>query len=218
MTKPNALLDLDGPLLDVSLRHCQVHRHVVASLGGLPLDDHAYWEAKRHKVPDDALLKLSGIEDRLAAYRQRKLELIEAEEPLRSDRVQPGALDVLRWLRTHFRVTLVTLRRHPERLATQLETLRLAPLLDEVLTAQERPSEVEGWQIKLSLVRAAGLVCGPSDVFVGDTETDVRAGQALGARTVAVSNGIRAPALLEPLHPTHLLSGIAELTRALLDR
>jgi len=69
--------------------------------------------------------------------------------------------------------------------------------------------------MKARLIRAdlEGEGLAPA-LIVGDTEVDLQAGQALGLATIAVCNGIRAPQLLEAMHPNWLLEDIASVPRA----
>lgn len=215
MPKLNAFLDLDGPLLDVSERHHRVHAQIVAELGGRPVPREAFWAAKRQKVSDAVIARESGLTGEDDRYHRRKLELIEDETFLRFDRLQPGVVDALDRLRARFRLIVVTLRRHPERLAAQLDQLDLRRLLDDVLAASERADASDGWRTKVELTRGAGLTTAADDIFVGDTETDIRAGKALGTLTVAVTNGMREPELLLAQSPSLLLPSLSAVPAAL---
>lgn len=215
MQKLNAFIDLDGPLLDVLPRHHGVYAHILGTWRAQPLAPSAFWQAKRRRMPDRDILAMSGVAHQAAAYEQQKQRFIEDETFLQLDRLQSGALTTLAWLKQHRRLVLVTLRRHPDRVRAQLERLGLAALLDDVLVGGEAATSEGGWKIKVKLVADAGISCCPADVFIGDTETDVRAGQALHVRTVAVCNGIREGDILAAVQPTLLLPDLAGLTPAM---
>ena len=53
-------------------------------------------------------------------------------------------------------------------------------------------------------------------VMIGDLPGDIRAGQAAGMRTIAVTYGFASQAYLEPYHPDYFVRSIAELRELLL--
>ena len=120
---------------------------------------------------------------------------------------------MLERLRESHWLILVTLRTSRALLERQLATLALAALFSPVLSGRE--SDRERWRIKSDLIREVFPSCGPADWIVGDTETDVLAGQHLGIRTAAVCNGIRSEALLRALAPSRVLSSTADLLEAI---
>lgn len=213
MSKLNAFLDLDGPILDVSRRHFLVYSDIVKSFGATPIEFADFWSAKRHKVPDVKILSRSGVADFAAEYTVRKLQLIEADEYLELDQLQEGALKTLALIKEHYFLVLVTLRRSRPSLERQLRRLGVDRYLDQMLTSgdEEAIEGGQGWRVKCQLVRSAGLSTGSSDFFVGDTETDILAGKSLGTRTVAVLNGIRDEHFLLDLNPTFAVAGIDKI-------
>jgi phosphoglycolate phosphatase len=48
-------------------------------------------------------------------------------------------------------------------------------------------------------------------MIIGDTESDVKAGQILGLRTVAVTCGIRTKEFLQALNPDHIIDSMPQL-------
>jgi phosphoglycolate phosphatase len=209
---PTAFLDLDGPLLDVSRKHYELYCDLVKGFVGVPLSFDDFWECKRQRVSDRNILERSGLASRAEEYSARKVELIETDAYLAFDTIQQGAMEVLSALKDNFMLVLVTLRRSRLALDLQLSRLGLDRALDRVLTSSDvaAADHAEGWRIKSQLVRDAGFCTGPSDFFAGDTETDIRAGQDLGTRTVAVVNGIRDDRFLLPLRPTVVVSTISD--------
>lgn len=128
-------LDLDGPLLDVRKRYHGVYAAALKELGPRPLTANRYWGLKRRNVPERAILARSGGEHLFETYQRRRLGLIEREEWLKLDALQPGTLGVLDWLQSRLPIVLVSLRSRRRALGHQLEWLglcrRLAPVLSE---------------------------------------------------------------------------------------
>ena len=88
--KAIAFLDLDGPIIDVSLRYFTIYSEGVVRLGGSPISRARFWSAKRHKIPDREILALSGLADAGEAYKAIKLSLIESPSYLVHDCLQAG--------------------------------------------------------------------------------------------------------------------------------
>lgn len=202
-------LDLDGVLLDVRERHYRVHCDVLAPMGGVRGDPDAFWRLKRaHRPLVELLAATAASPPDEASYRREFLARIEAPEYLAHDRLAPGARERLAALASGHSLALVTLRRHRERLLAQLEALTLASLFAAVHSA---PGSGDGdWEIKRGLIAESPLFR-RDGVVVGDTEADVRAGKALGLRTVAVLTGLRNRELLAAEAPDALLDSIADL-------
>ena len=209
-----ALLDLDGPILDVSPRHHRVYADGVSRLGGEPMDIGTYWAAKRDKISDHEILNRSGLPAASDAYQVIKRETIEAADYLSLDRLQPGTWEILHCLAEKHSLVLVTLRHSRRRLLRQLAMLKIAKLFTHVLSAPA--GAVPGWQVKRDLVMGAGVALGPGAFIAGDTETEIRAGRALAVSTVAVCNGIRDERHLRPLAPDWLVPTLADLPASFL--
>ena len=206
--KPLAFLDLDGPILDVALRHYRVYHAGVTRLGGQPISAPDFWAAKRRRVPDREILIQSGL-TAVDDYNSLKLDLIEAPSYLAHDCLQPDTMATLEKIGRHYHLVLVTLRHSSISLQQHLAGLGLTPHFGHVLSASSDSGS--GWKTKVALVHQAGLAAGPGDFFVGDTETDIRAGRALGIITVAVCNGIREEGLLRAEQPDWIIPTLADL-------
>ena len=201
--------DLDGPVLDVSTKYYQVYFDLVVERGGRPIPKAEYWAFKQRRVPDEMILRLSGITGWSEDYRRLRKTRIETQEYLRYDRVWPGVIKMLHDLRARYLLVLVTLRHSREGLLWELNTLGLSSLFHHVLST-DAPGRGRA-EAKVALVRkalGAGRFCG---WFIGDTETDIRAGQMLGLRTAAVAFGIRTAEPLMRLMPDVLLQSPQEL-------
>ena len=207
--KPTLFLDLDGPLLDVSYKYWKVYQRVLASLGHDALSLDAYWELKRSKLSHAAILERTGAGAVAREFQARWVAKIETPSALLLDRVWPGVPQALALLRARYRIVLVTLRSSESALLEELDRLELWSSLDQVLSSGADRSP--RWEIKVAMVRRAGLKPAPSDLFVGDTETDVLAGKALAVRTVAVLSGLRTREGLESFEPEFIVPLLPDL-------
>jgi len=184
------LFDLDGPILDVSEKYYRVYSDLVEHRGYAALPKAEFWDLKRARVRDEVILQRSGIEGWEQEFRELRHGLIETDQYLAFDRVWPGAVEVLKRISEYCPPILVTLRHSREALERQLAAFDLLGQFQTVLSAGAT-SGGENAQTKVDLVRR---YLGSDELagwFVGDTETDCRAGRLLGIRTVAVTYGIR---------------------------
>ncbi len=208
-------LDLDGPILDVSDRYYRVYSDTLRSIGKQPVGEEAYWNKKRERISEPEILAASGVRDGelIQAYLKQRAERIESPEYLRFDRVWPGTADALKVLRSGAELTLVTMRQSVDQLNRQLDRTGLSDSFDCVLAG---PAELRGAsraERKAQLVRAHYGQDDLSGWFVGDTETDIRAGRLLGIRTLAITFGIRTVEHLEAVAPDLVLHSPAEFHR-----
>lgn len=201
--------DLDGTLVDPASRHHRVYAEVTKAFGGTPLDKQRYWSLKRRKTKWSQLLPLSGVPVAAErAYLDQFIDKIESPEYLDEDALFSGALEALKLLSESEGLYLVSLRRRPDRLAAQLERLKIAGYFTEVLSGH---SESDGHDVKVRLVGAR--LNDARGAIIGDTEADIVTGKTLGLTTVAVSSGLRDEAFLKELAPDHLLEGIGQIGR-----
>ena len=205
-------LDLDGPVLDVSARYYAVHRHLCASasLDGGELA--RFWAAKRERVLLAALLATEDPEQ-IRRYREAWTALIETDEYLALDRLQPGAHEAVARLGERFRVVIVTLRQDEERV--RQEIARLVPQGHIHAIRCGSPLLPCGEEVKAGLFRE-DMAHHKAVAAIGDTEIDIRAGKAAGLRTVAVLNGIRCERLLLHEQPDLIVGDLGEAVSALL--
>jgi predicted dehydrogenase/phosphoglycolate phosphatase-like HAD superfamily hydrolase len=203
------LVDLDGPILDVSAKYYRVYAEFVDRKGGKALDRNRFWELKRRGASGSRILGETGAGRRPEAAELDVFmrEVIESEEYLGLDLLQPGVHRALSRLReAGWRVVLVTLRRRSAGVAWQLERLGLQSLFDAVLVREGNRGRVDE---KRDLVRESlGKDLGPADVMVGDSELDVAVARALGVRAIAVTSGLREGAALAAASPDAILSGL----------
>jgi phosphoglycolate phosphatase len=206
------LLDLDGPILDVRRRYYAAHRRAAE---GLPevrmLDAQAYWAAKRRRAPLAEVLGVPADDPAVARYRVCWLEVIEADDLLALDGVQPRAVEALERLRVFPERVVVTLRTSEGGVRATLERLDLLPLV----TAVEVVSHAAGSKRSAFARRGAGAVA--ATVAIGDTEVDIEAAQHAGFPVIAVSCGIRSGAVLSTLGATAVVPDLMDAAGLLLD-
>lgn len=205
--------DLDGPILDVSYKYYRVYADIVRENGLLVLGKEEYWDCKRRKIPEKQILNMTGAESIYEAYAEKRKSIIEMDEYLVYDKLQDGAQEILENLESEFDLILVTLRTVRTQLEKELESFGLMKFFKKVLSsgADTEPR----WKIKYELVRRfmdeSQVGFGPH-IMVGDTETDIIAGNELGFRTVAVSNGIRTREILMAVRPGQIIDSIEHFT------
>jgi phosphoglycolate phosphatase-like HAD superfamily hydrolase len=203
-------IDLDGPILDVSEKHYRVYRKIVIILGGRPLKKQLYWQLKKNRS-HTTILHLSKIVDPKNRFEKIWLELIERKSYLKYDRVFPLTKKVLKSVKKHCNLILVTLREHPRNLSWQLKTLGLKFYFDEVLTAKENRGE---WLTKYRLIKQSSFL-NPDSWLIGDTEVDILTGRKIGLRTIALLSGVRNKKILLNYKPDYILNSLREIWKVL---
>lgn len=205
-------LDLDGPVLDVSERYYRVYCDTLKQLGIAPVSEKLYWNQKREKISEPEILAASGVGDRelVRAYLDLRAERIESSEYLAFDRMWPDTLDTLKGLHSRGELALVTMRNAVHLLNRQLERLHLLSAFDSVLAAPREKEGTSRAERKAQMVRARYGKDRIRGWFVGDTETDIKAGRLLGIGTVAITFGIRSAEHLEAVSPDVMIHSPAE--------
>jgi phosphoglycolate phosphatase len=201
-------LDLDGVVLDVSLRYHAVHEEISRQLGGASRDLDDYWTLKRENASVEELTGLSS--DGAREYKRRWSQLIEAPAFLELDRYLPQARTAVILLAASYSVVAVALRRKSDALREQLRALSF-PKVAQICAA---PPKGDAALSKARLIQGSPFFS-KNAVLVGDTEADIRAGREVGLTTVAVRGGLGTDDVLANEDPDLLLDGIAELPAAL---
>ncbi|MBE2213389.1 MAG: HAD family hydrolase [Opitutaceae bacterium] len=210
--------DLDGPILDVSRKYYRVYSTVVRELNGIPLTQDCYWQRKRERDQDTAILRDSQVpESKLQEFRDRRRALIETADYWQYDTAWPEVQAVLTGLPQPPPIVVVTLRNQPHALHAELRALGLDRLFAKVLSVSGDAGHGDRHEAKVALVRDQfGRL--RDGWFVGDTETDLRAGEALGLARLAVTFGIRTEALLQRENPNFIARSPAELAHWLAEQ
>ena len=203
--------DLDGPLLDVSQRYSILHRDLLERLGVSALSPEVYWQRKRQRCSEAAMLKELGASELEPFYTFRRLELIETESYMAHDHVWPWTISILSDLVACYPLILVTTRSKREALERQLTRLGLRRFFNAVLS-EPASDPVDGQKARLIQDYLAGQRLPTRGHWViGDTEADIGAGHLLGFITVGVRCGIRDDEHLVKMKPTYLIDDIRAL-------
>jgi pyrophosphatase PpaX len=198
--------DLDGTLLDVSMRYYRLHCDLCQYLNEEALPFQLFWQLKREKGTTEQILPKGSPEIR-ERYASEWLTLIEDPNYLHHDALLPGVSEVLGELRKKFNLVLVTMRRNRPLLDNELAHHGISDLFVQVISASHSNDKHRKWQ----LIREESIFLQTQSLIVGDNEEDIEAGKRLGFGTIAVINGIRTRIFLEQLNPDILIRDIREL-------
>jgi phosphoglycolate phosphatase-like HAD superfamily hydrolase len=177
-------LDLDGTLIDPRPRQVAVAAALLEDRGAAPLDEDAFWDAKRAGATTGAALEVLGYPEPLprevaAAWRER------VEEPRwqRLDRPFQGVGELLADLRAGgWELALLTARRRPAGPVDLVRRLGWSDRIGETVVVDPARSSEE---------KAAWLREHAPRRFIGDTESDGEAARRAGVEFVAVATGQR---------------------------
>lgn len=184
MTKPELIItDLDGTILNDSLRHYRCYMDIINSFGGKCISQQDYWHAKRDGLNRKELLELSCFRGTYDDYLNSWVDLIETDKYLQFETLKNGALDTLIFLKDNFdKLILATMRQNRENLIRQLKMFNIFDLFDEIITANP---------LLTTKSEALAKYKGNDGYFIGDTEADLSAATNLNIPFIFVSDGIR---------------------------
>ncbi|MCR4439497.1 MAG: HAD-IA family hydrolase [bacterium] len=202
------VFDLDGTLLDTA-----PDVHLCSNLAlramGLPEISLAQARASIGPGPDNFARVTLGEENMhrfgefIALFRQ-----LYSDRCLVSTRPFPGVMDMLQSLQGH-RLVVATNKPGPYTKRI-LAGLNMEPYFDVVICPEEVTHlKPHPEMILTAMARTAATP--ETTLVVGDTDNDIIAGKAAGARTCAVTWGYGPRATLESLGPDFVISRAAEL-------
>lgn len=194
--------DLDGTLIDVSLRDYTIYKNVVNKLNGNPIDYSNYWSLRRNKTDIHYILSQSGIkiETEVEQFLQQRKALMEDTEYLKLDTLFPSTPSILNNLNSEYDIYIISIRSNKKSTAEQLHSFGLDGYKSYIVN--------EG---KIEYMRKIqNLVA-----MVGDTENDILPANELRIKSVAVLSGIRNRQQLELLNPDCIINSISEINRVL---
>jgi beta-phosphoglucomutase-like phosphatase (HAD superfamily) len=212
-------LDLDGTVLDVAKRHYAAYVDVLGlpDIRGVPIPEREYWGLRREGKPWEEIVKRSRVfPPKYESYRQRFEERLETPELLELDELRTGTETFLGKVHTKTPIVLVTLRRDGEALESQLARLGIRKFFVTILsgapkTTRRRDPDAR-WKHKAQLVRGRYKILPTESLWIGDTETDVRAAKDLGFEVFLVEGGHRKKELQMKADPDRI---VADLPAAL---
>lgn len=215
MSSPPATLvfDLDGTLLDVSVRHHTVYSTLCASFDANALDRATYWRLRRLRAGWPQILAASGLAaERFEAFEAAFNEQLELPENLGFDVLFPATLPLLTKVAAHHVCVLVAMRASAPSLRAELGVLSLRPFFEAIETAAGHGEPA--FKVRAGLIRRM-VPEGTPAIVIGDTEADVMAASALGYPSVAVCSGFREREILEQQEPTYLVDDLGGVEGAL---
>lgn len=213
MTKPAAILDIDGTLVDTNYQHALAwyqafRQHDVR----LPI-----WRIHRHigMGGDQLVAALAGDEveaelggDIRAAERALYLAMIQMTQPLE------GARELIADLKGQGRRVVLASSAKPQEVDHYLDVLGARDLADGWTTS----GDVEATKPEPDLVLAAlAELDGDEAVMVGDTPWDVEAARRAGVETIAVLTGGFSEQELREAGAAAVFASIVELREGIAD-
>lgn len=216
-------MDLDGTMLDVTARHYAVYVEVLAmpDLRGLPIPEKEYWSHRRRNKPWQELLEMSRLfPTKHKLFAERFDARLESPEMLALDVLRTGVETTLGKLYTKTPIILVTQRRERDALEQQLAALRVDRYFANVLCGAppkgRRVDPDARWKHKASLVRERYRLLPTEAVYLGDTETDVKAARSLHFEVFLVEGGHRTKELQIKADPDRIVADLPASLRFLL--
>jgi HAD superfamily hydrolase (TIGR01549 family) len=213
VTKPAAILDIDGTLVDTNYQHALAwyqafRQHDVR----LPI-----WRIHRHigMGGDQLVAALAGDEveaelggDIRAAERALYLAMIQMTQPLE------GARELIADLKGQGRRVVLASSAKPQEVDHYLDVLGARDLADGWTTS----GDVEATKPEPDLVLAAlAELDGDEAVMVGDTPWDVEAARRAGVETIAVLTGGFSEQELREAGAAAVFASIVELREGIAD-
>lgn len=222
---PMIVFDLDGTLLDCRPRQVALTSWLLEKRGELALDAEKFWLMKRDGASTEkALAEMYRKPELAQSVASEWKTLVELPEWLELDQPLPGVLAALDQLRASGNMmALLTARANIQGLRATLNRLDMDGLFRHIEVVnpaeaiQQKASQLKAWE--------------PA-VFLGDTESDLKAANLSGTRFLALSWGQRNAAWLKShgakacfpdmnsaigfmleQSPTEIASGSLELSR-----
>ena len=201
MTK-NIFFDFDGTLIDCSQRLYRLFSELVPK-STLSYDE--YWKIKRGRVNQKKLLmgRFDYSEEELEAFQKLWLSKVEESNRLESDKPFSMSSQLLKQLSKHYNLYVVTNRQSKSKVLNQINSFGWQEFLTEILVTEQKTTKEE-------LIRGS-CSFSKDDYFIGDTGEDIRTGQALGIKTIAVTSGFLSGTILQEYEPDLILEGIEKI-------
>ncbi|MFE0581323.1 HAD family hydrolase [Streptomyces sp. NPDC058874] len=207
-SRPAALFDLDGTLVDTPRGIVESFTAVFAALGTAPAPAPAEIRATIGLPLEQAFAKLLGVapdDARVAEGVRRYQEAFrEIVLPRAVELLFPGVPDGLAALRDRGLALAVATSKFYASADALLRAAGIRDLFEVVLGADQverpKPHPDSGHRV----LRELGGIPAERAVMVGDTTHDLLMAQACGMRSIAVTYGIHGPAELSTAEPTWL--------------
>jgi HAD superfamily hydrolase (TIGR01509 family) len=201
-------LDLDGTIVDSREAYYEAARTAFQAMGQKPPEAKAALEIPRRlerKQPLDDMIK--GDTQKFLDVYLRTYYSITAEKtkPL------PNVSTALETLSKKAKLSLITMRRVPkENIINELKHFAMAQYFTYIVTALDTHKPKPSPEALIKCVKAIDVqIC--DCIIVGDSISDIKAGNAAGAKTVAVLSGLFSREELANEHPNLILKDITAL-------
>ena len=206
----NIFCDLDGTLIDSKPRLFALFRNLVPEAAEFSFEQ--YWRWKLDGLKHDDILKneFQYDENQMQHFIKSWFEKIETEKYLAFDKPFSFSIEGLSLLQGKgHQLYLVTTRRDRATAIRQLQQLELEKYFKQILITEKLGD-------KVAMVRELSVTLSPSDIFVGDTEEDIRSGKELGIRTASVLSGFRSEKELQKWAPDYLYHDFEEFVLSII--
>jgi HAD superfamily hydrolase (TIGR01509 family) len=202
-------LDLDGTIVDSREAYLEAMRTAMTKTGQRTIDIEAVTEIPKRleqSLPIDDLIEGVDTQEFLKAYLQAYYEAtVTKAKPV------PSIADTLRKLSEKAKLAVITMRHVPrEKVTEELKRFGLAEYIQDVTTGLDTQKPKPSPEALIKCARKLDVKISECAV-VGDSVSDVKAGKAAGAKTVAVLTGIFSREELEEECPDLILDNVKEL-------
>lgn len=203
------IMDLDGTLVDSRQAYREALRRTFAAFGFSDFDAKLVFEIPRRLeqgMSINDLLPTSDVKKFLSLYLDTYYTLTEKlSKPI------SGVDETLKKLHGKAKLALLTMRHAPGKIVKkELEKLGLAKYFQCVVTALDTPFPKPSPEPILACAQLLGVKINDCAV-VGDSISDVKAGKAAGAITIALISGIFTRNELEQEKPDLIIENINAL-------
>ncbi len=229
-----AIFDWDGTLVQIDEREFYCINRALKEQGAKPIDKDFYVKNYYQRAFEIGTGPRMVLETALAGKSHGVVEVVYEsyrrafQETVDKARLQDGALDLLRELRTaRFKVGIATMRFTRWVVESELNNLGVAPFTDSLLTREDLGlgrtlgslEETVAKRTQLVTKMLGELNVGSDDAFlVGDSWWDVRAGKRLRMRTVLVKTGFSYYNDFSSEKPDLMVISLVELQRQLVTK
>ena len=200
-------LDLDGTILDISNKYNHLYSSLRNKYGLRDLD---YWKIRSSGIGFEKALLSAGISSgRLSEFRNEWSAAIERDDALKHDLLFEGVWDKLHNLSVGNDIFLCTARANSESLLVQLGRLGIRDVFAELLmtkNAAPKSQTISDYYARNSIGRSE------DDWLIGDTQSDIQAGQSIGIRTCGVTTGLSTELMLKDAGATKVLDRLTQFT------
>ena len=195
-----AIVDLDGPILDVAPRYFAAHTRALALAAAVGVHPtlETFWAARRRRLPPAQMVADAA---RANAYAEALRKVLEDDALLELDRLHPRAYDSLARLSRARDTIVLSLRSNVAGARAQVARLGLDALCPFHFVIHTPAGKG---------ARARQIVSGRLvSAVIGDTEADAAVARVVHAPFVAVSVGIRDPSALAEEAPAAIVDDLA---------